>query len=394
MARCRTFRYLLQPTSRQKAALALLLRLQCELYNAALEERRGAWRWGRRSISYIDQTKTLTALREVRPEVLASGVTVCRGTLQRLDRAFSAFYRRCREGQRPGYPRFKSARRFDSLQWEDRSGWRLDEEARRLWLLGIGHVKVRQHRSLRGVPKAITVKREGRRWFVSVRCTEVPARPLPPTGKEVGIDLGICALVATSDGELVTEGRFAKRAAGKLACAQRAFSQKRRGSKRRERAAVAVGRAHRKIANQRRDLHHQLSRRLVDAYDFIVVEDLRIAQMVRRPRPRPDGTGGFLGASAKRGLNRSICDAGWGQLVAFLGYKAEEAGRQVLVINPRYSSLTCSSCGHRAQGNRLTQAVFSCQACGHGAHADVNAAVNILRAGRARQASACEGSGN
>jgi putative transposase len=203
----------LSPTVRQRAALAGLLRLQCELYNSALEERRGAWHWERRSVSYVDQCRTLTSLRAVRPEVLASGVTLCRGTLRRLDWAFAGFYRRCRAGQRPGFPRFRPRSRWDSLQWEDRSGWRLDAASRRLHLMGLGAFKVRLHRPIRGNPKAITVWREGRRWWVTIRCADVPAEPLPPTGRQVGIDLGVSVLVATSDGALITNERHAQRAA-------------------------------------------------------------------------------------------------------------------------------------------------------------------------------------
>ena len=177
-----------------------LLRHQCELYNAALEERRGAWKWERRSVTFFDQCRTLTQLRQDRPEILENGVVVCRGTLKRLDRAFCGFYRRCRRGQTPGFPRFKSAHRWDSVQWEDSGGWRLDADRGRLRLLGIGDVKVRLHRPVLGHPKAITVAREGRRWWVSVRCVDVPARPLAPTGRSVGIDLGVCAVIATSDG--------------------------------------------------------------------------------------------------------------------------------------------------------------------------------------------------
>ena len=221
MRRCRTFRYQLRPTVRQTAALEQLLRLQCALYNAALEERRGAWRWERRSVSYFDQTRTLTELRAVCPEVLSSGVTVCRGTLKRLDRAFQAFYRRCRAGEKPGYPRFRSATRFDAVQWEDRGGWRLDEASRRLHLHRIGSVRVHLHRPTRGTPKAITVRREGRRWYVSLRCADVPAQPLPPTGSEVGIDLGVGVLVATSDGLLAQAPRPAQRAKERLARAQK-----------------------------------------------------------------------------------------------------------------------------------------------------------------------------
>jgi putative transposase len=376
----------LSPTVRQQAVLAGLLGLQCELYNAALEERRGAWRWERRSVSYFDQCRTLTSLREVRPEVLACGVRVCRGTLRRLDWAFAGFYRRCRAGQRPGYPRFRPRSRWDSLQWEDRNGWRLDQVTRRLHLFGVGGLKVRLHRPIRGIPKAITVRREGRRWWVTIRCTDVPAEPLPATGREVGIDLGVTVLVATSDGALITNDRHAQRVAHRLARAQQSLATKRRGSRSRRRAVERVAAAHRGVRNRRADTLHQLSRRLVNDYDLIVHEQLIVSNLVRRPQPRPDGPGAYApnGAGAKTGLNRCIHDAGWGTLLAMIAYKAESAGRTVIAVDPRNTSRTCAQCAHVSAGNRRG-AVFECLACGHGAHADTNAAINILRAGRARQ---------
>ena len=121
-SRSRTYRYHLHPTYRQGQALERQLDYQRELYNAALEERIGTWKWDHKSISYVDQCRTLTGLKEVRPEVLGSGVTICRGTLKRLDLAFTAFYRRTRAGDTPGFPRFKSKQRYDSLQWEDTYG--------------------------------------------------------------------------------------------------------------------------------------------------------------------------------------------------------------------------------------------------------------------------------
>jgi putative transposase len=386
VGRCRSYRYLLSPTVRQQLGLIGLLGLQCELYNAALEERRGAWRWEQRSISYFDQCRTLTALRAVRPDVLTCGVAVCRGTLRRLDWAFAGFYRRCRAGQRPGYPRFRPRSRWDSLQWEDRNGWRIDEASRRLHVMGIGAIKVRLHRPIRGTPKAITVRREGRRWWAVIRCVDVPAQPLPPTGRHVGIDLGVHVLVATSDGTLITNDRHAHRAARRLARAQQALATKQRGSRSRRRAVERVAAAHRRVRNRRTDTLHQLSRRLVNDHDLIVHEALAISNLVRRPRPRPDGAGGYApnGAAAKTGLNRCIHDAGWGTLLAMIAYKAESAGRTVIAVDPRNTSRTCAHCAHVSAGNRRG-AVFRCQACGHEAHADTNAAINILRAGRAQQ---------
>jgi putative transposase len=393
VGQCRTFKYRLNPTCKQVVALEHLLALQCELYNAALEERRGAWRWERRSVTYIDQCRTLTTLREVRPEVLCYGVTVCRGTLKRLDRAFRAFYWRCASGQTPGYPRFKARSRFDSVQWEDRSGWKLETEQRRLRLRGIGEVKVKEHRALRGTAKAITVTRQGRHWWVSIRCVDVPATPLPKTGREVGVDLGVVNLATTSDGLIVSGERFARRAQDRLAAAQRDLTDKQRGSNRRRRAVQRVARHHRSVRNQRRDFAHRLSRSLVDDYDRIVLEDLKVASMVRRPRPRPGPEGSFEpnGAAAKSGLNRSIHDAGWGALVSMLAYKAEDAGRELVMVDPRFTSQRCASCGHTDKANRLNQATFRCLACGHRDHADVNAAKNVLWAGRAQRALARAG---
>jgi hypothetical protein len=172
--------------------------------------------------------------------------------------------------------------------------------------------------------------------------------PLPPTGRAVGIDLGVCAVIATSDGQLVTEGRYGRRGAEPLASAQMALAAKQRGSKRRARAVERVARAHRQIRNQRQDLAHRLSRALVNDYDLIVHEGLEIKNMVRRPKPRPNAEGGFdpNGAAAKAGLNRSIHDAGWGVILRMLAYKAEEAGREVFAVDPRNTSLRCSECGY------------------------------------------------
>ncbi|HUD69975.1 MAG TPA: transposase [Acidimicrobiales bacterium] len=258
----------------------------------------------------------------------------------------------------------------------------------RLYLYGIGDVKVHLHRAVRGTPKAITVKREGRRWFVSIRCVGVEPTPLAPTGREVGIDLGVVNLVATSDGELVVGPRFGRNAAASLAKAQRDLKLKRKGSNRRRRAVERVAEHHRTVRNQRRDLAHKVSRQLVNDYDLIVLENLKIASMVRRPKPRPflDGTYEPNGAKAKSGLNRSIQDAGWGELARMLAYKAEDAGRELRVVAPQFTSQRCSRCEHTDEASRRSQALFRCTACGYEAHADINAARNVLWAGRAQRA--------
>lgn len=252
-------------------------------------------------------------------------------------------------------------------------------------------MKLRWHRPLRGIPKTCTVRREGRRWRVTVFCADVPAQPLPATGKVVGLDLGVTHLVTTSDGQHLANHRPGKRAQDRLATLSRAFARTKRGSGRRRRAAQAIGAVHRTVARHRRDRAHQLSRRLVNEHDLIAVEDLHIPNMTRRPRPRPGDDGIFLpnGATAKAGLNRCIHDAGWGQLLRFIAYKAEDAGRHLIAVDARHTSQRCGHCGHTAAGNRHG-AVFRCLGCGHQADADVNAAGNILRAGLAQREAQAE----
>ena len=328
----------------------------------------------------------------MRPDVVAFGVTVCRGTLTRLDRAFAGFFARVRAGQTPGYPRFRSRSRFDSVEYPDTHGWRIHAEAGRLYLQGVGHVRLGLHRPWRGTPKTITVARRGRRYEVTMFCAEVPVQPLPATGRGVGIDLGVTSLLTTSDGRHVENRRPAQGASERLAEAQRALSRHRPGSVRRRALARRIGALHRRAANRRKDHAHQVSRRLVDDYDLIVHEDLRIAAMTKRPKPRKDPMDPehWLpnGARAKSGLNRAISDSGWGQLLRYVTYKAEGAGREVIAVDPRYSSLECSCCGHTERANRVSQAEFSCRSCDYRAHADENAARVIYGRGLARRESA------
>jgi putative transposase len=297
-------------------------------------------------------------------------------------------------GVKPGYPRFKGAARFDSVEWpKDGDGARWLPEAKRVYLQGIGQVKVDLHRPVQGRVKTIQVKRQGRRWMLVLSCDEVPTTPLPATGRQAGIDVGITSLATTSDGEHIDNPRWGRAAADKLAAAQQRLQRAKRRSRNRERKRETVAARHRKIANQRKDFHHKQALALVERYDLLVVEDLQIANMLRRakPVPDPDNPGQYLanGARAKSGLSRSIGDASWGGFVSKLRAKAEEAGRIWIEVDPRHTSDRCEACGHAAPENRVTQAEFRCTTCGHGPmQADEHAARNILRAGLALHAQA------
>jgi putative transposase len=392
----RAYVFRLRPTARQHVALAACVEAHRELYNAALQERRDAWAHSKTRIYYADQSAQLTQIRAARPDQAVWSFSSQQATLRRLNKAFAGFFRRVKTAAprvKPGYPRFKGAGRFDGVEWpKDGDGARWLPEQRRVYLQGVGQVKVHLHRPVVGRVKTIQVKRRGRRWVVVLPCADVPANPLPATGRRAGIDVGIASFATTSDGEHIDNPRWGRAAAGKLAAAQQRLQRAKRGSKNRAGKRETVAARHRKIANQRRDFHHKQARALVARYDLLVVEDLQIANMQRRAKPvaDPDSPGQFLknGARAKSGLSRSISDVGWGGFLNVLRAKAEEAGRTWIEVDPRHTSDGCEECGHAAPENRVTQADFVCQRCLHRAQADQMAARNILRAGLALHAQA------
>ncbi len=392
----RSFKFLLRPTRRQEIALTACLYDHRDLYNAALEHRRTAYCKAGVTIRYGDQSAELKEIRKADPDGQGRwSAGSQQQTLRRLDKAFQAFFRRVKAGQAPGYPRFKGRRWFDTIEWpalKNGAAWdsQPHDPVTRVYLFGIGHVRVHRHRPVKGTVKTISVKREGSRWYVVLSCDDVPAETLPATGAVAGVDMGVASLVTTSDGTHVASPRHLAAIADRLAMAQRDLARKKRGGKRRRKAVARVAVLLAKVRRQRLDGAHKAANALVRDYDLIAHEALQVANMTKRAAPKPDGEGGYLcnGGSAKSGLNRSILDAGWGVFLTVLAHKAESAGREVIAVNPANTSRTCAQCGHCAKENRVSQAGFRCQRCGHEAHADVNAAINILRAGLALRASA------
>ncbi|MFI7047322.1 RNA-guided endonuclease InsQ/TnpB family protein [Streptosporangium sandarakinum] len=384
----RSYKFLIRPTSKQAAALTACLEDHRALYNAALEHRRTAYAKTGVSIRYGDQSAELKHIRADDADGQGRwSFSSQQATLRRLDKAFAAFFARVKAGRTPGFPRFKGKGWFDTVTWpKDGDGCWWDSQpdhptATFVRLQGVGHVRVHRHRPVRGTVKTISVKREGSRWYVALSCDDVPARPLPATGAVVGLDLGVAWLVTTSDGEHLANPRHLTASAEQLTAAQRALFRKKRGSKRRRKAVARIAALHAKVRRRRLDGAHKAALAVVRGYDVIVHEDLRIANMTRSASGTIDAPGRSV--AAKSGLNRSILDAGWGVFLTILSHKAESAGRGLITVNPANTSRTCSRCGHVAKENRLTQAAFRCVTCGHAAHADVNAAKNILRAGLA-----------
>ncbi|MGK0617533.1 RNA-guided endonuclease InsQ/TnpB family protein [Meiothermus cerbereus] len=361
----KAFKYRLYPTQPQRNDLERTLALCRHLYNAALQERREAYQKAGKTVGFYEQKRWLPEIRTELPEYKGIHSQVLQNVIERVDKAFQGFFRRVRAGQKAGYPRFKGRERYDSFTFPQarQTGVKLQEGGKRVLIYGIGSVKVKLHRPLEGRLKAATVKREGEHWYLVFTC-EVEPRPLPSNDQAIGIDLGTNPhFLVTSEGGMVEAPRYYQKTQAKLARAQHSLSRRKRGSSRRKQAQRQVAKLHRKIANQRKDFHHKIARRLVNEYGTIVHEDLNI-----------------LGLARTR-LAKGVLDAGWGRFLQILAYKAEEAGRRVIKVDPKYTSQDCPVCGHRER-KPLWVREFRCSGCGGHFHRDVAAAINILAKAR------------
>nr|WP_279232216.1 transposase [Thermus albus] len=357
----KAFKYRLYPTKPQKRDLEKVLSLCRQLYNAALRERREAYKKAQKTIGFYEQKRYLPEIRAALPEYKLVHSQVLQDVIKRVDRAFQGFFPRVKKGQRAGYPRFKGKGRYDSFTFPQAevTGVKLQKDGKRVFLHGVGSVKVKLHRPLEGKIKTATVKREGDDWYIIFVC-EVEPKPLPESHEAIGIDLGTNPhFLVTSDGEMVEAPRYYQKTQEKLAKVQSELSRKKRGSNRYRKAKRQLAKLHRKIANQRKDFHHKLARRLVNRYGTIVHEDLNINGLSRSY------------------LAKGVLDAGWGQFLQILAYKAAEAGRRVIGVDPKYTSQDCPVCGHREK-KPLWVREFKCPSCGTLLHRDVAAAVNIL----------------
>jgi putative transposase len=379
----RAYKFRAYPTRPQEGRAARLLADHCDLYNAALEERREAWRRHSVNVSYGTQSAQLRAIRAADPDGQGlHSFTAQQQTLHRLDVVFRTFCSRAQAGG-AGYPRFKAYGRFHQVLFVAGDGARWQPAAGR-WAYArfraLGSVKVRQHRPVTGTVKTLQLKREHRRWYVIVVADREPV-PLPATRRKVGVDVGVARFLTTSAGDAVANPKFLANAQDVIADLQRRKERARRGSGNRKRIRRQLAREWRKVRSRRRDFHHKTARTLVNEFDVIALEKLNTQAMTHRAAPRPDDAGTWLpnGAAAKAGLNKMILDAGRAQFITILTGKAEEAGRRVVLVNPARTSTGCHQCGARC--HRPRQNLVICPEHG-GMDADINAARNIAtRAG-------------
>jgi putative transposase len=335
-------------------------------YNDLLAERKTAYEERRETVGKTAQLRRVKERKATNPGAAGVHSHILQVVVADLDRAFLGFFRRVKAGEAPGYPRFKGRERFRSFGLKEYgNGFRVD--GRRLKVFGIGRLAVRWHRPLEGAPKTLRLTRKAGRWYATFSCV-VDAQPWPPAGRDVGVDVGLHHLLATSEGEYVAHPHQYREGQRRLRVVQRTVARRKKGGASRREAVRVLQRHHEHVANQRRDFLNKVVHRLVSDYDLIALEDLRIPNLVRN-----------------RHLAKSILDAGWGSLVTHLTSKAASAGRVVRLVDPAFTSQDCSGCGRRFEGLTLADRWVSCGACGLSLDRDHNAAVNILhRAGHAR----------
>ena len=368
----KTFQYRLYPSKRQQRLLDQQLEECRWLYNHLLAERREAWEHRQESLRYYDQATSLPVLKAERPTLAGVHSQALQNVAARLDLAFHAFFRRVKAGEQPGYPRFRGQGRYGSITYPQVPvGCKLDADARRLRLHGVGLVKIILHRPPEGTPKTATIRRSSTgKWYVCFSCECAEPVPLPPTGQQVGIDVGLKTFATLSDGQEIANPRFFRQEEHALAKAQRRLSKEEKGTPERAERRQVVARVHERIAWRRSDFAHQRSRCIVNAFDLIAVEDLSVKGMTQT-----------------HCLAKSIHDAAWSQFASLLSYKAAWAGRRYVAVNPAYTSQDCSGCGHR-QALSLSDRTYSCSCCGLVLDRDLNAARNILALGQQCLASA------
>jgi len=356
----RSFKYRLYPSKAQERNLYRVLDAARGLYNMALAERKFAWQVEHRAIMGSELEALAKRYRKTFPYAQQMSAQTAQSVLKQVDLAYQAFFKRVKKGLRGGYPRFKGRLQFQSFLYPQYpTGAKVD--GRRLRLFGIGRVAVRWHRPVEGKIKTVRILHKAGKWYAIFVC-EVPIpEPLPATARAVGVDVGIASLITTSDGDKVDNPNYYRTAQRRLRILQRKLSRAKRGGKNRCKALLAVQHQQEHVANQRRDFLHKLSTELVRAYDVIAFENLRITNMMKNKH-----------------LSKSILDSGWGIFTQFLTYKAESAGREVLFVDPAYTSKTCSNCGTLFENLTLSDRWVTCD-CGLSLDRDHNAAINILK---------------
>lgn len=352
-----TIEFKLYPTSAQAETLKSWLRSCCWIYNRALEHRKKAYARRGDSATLNQQSRMLTEWRSRMDRLQSTPLYFERDALRRVDRGMQAFFRRLRAGWKPGFPRFKSHRRYDSMECLA-TGQYIRGDCH-VFIPKLGLVRFKgQKIVIIKTQKLLRVIRRGSEWFGQVVVEAVgPSRKIEDRGP-IGIDVGLASFATLSTGEKIENPRWARKAEVRLRIAQRHLSRCVRGSRNRRKAVNRVRTIHEKVRLQRRNFCHRLSRRLVDSHPIIAVENLNLKGLCRAR------------------LRKSVMDAGWAIFLNQLERKAENAGRKVVRVDARYTSQTCPQCG-AVKKKSLSERVHRCD-CGCVLDRDVAASRVIL----------------
>ncbi len=372
----KAYKYRLYPNSQQAEDLQHWLDMCRNLYNAMLEQRFVALQrpYGRRKYIRLhgpegQQPMVAEKAQMLPPEYYAIASNVRQNVAKRVDNSFQRWYKKLARR-----PRFQSWRRYDSFQFESPTSWELNYDPTRrhshVRIGRIGWVKIRMDRNIQGEPRTLTIRKRAGRWWAIISCRNVPERELPASNNAVGIDLRVTLSFCTlSTGERIMPPRHLEQSLAKLRRLNKKYHRQQKGSNRREQTVLSLQRAHERVANQRREFHHELAYRIVRDHSLIVVEDISDLFMTEKWRREPYPP-----------LARAALDNAWGQFLSILENKALEAGRIFLKVDPKYSSQICSACGAMppVHGNKRE---YHCPVCGNTVPADTNAARNVLQMG-------------
>jgi putative transposase len=376
----RGYKFKLDPTPAQADSLARHVGVCRVIYNLALEQRRDHYRQFKAStgkvISFASQCRELTLLRAEFDWIRSVGVTCQEQALRDLDTAFQGFF-----SGRGGYPQFRKRGVNDSFRFKGRevAVRRLNKSWGVVKLFKIGEVRFRWTRGIEGKVKAATINLDSLGWHVSFS-TEAEADIEAGENPAIGIDRGVAQAVAYSDGSFAAfpKERIATLEA-KVRRASAALSRCVKGSNRRKVAKARVAALRSRMARVRKHFNHVETTRVARSFSVVCIERLNTKGMTASARGTIEQPG--VNVAQKSGLNRSILEIGWYQFQQLLAYKLPAAGGELRLVNPAYTSTTCSCCGLNDRDNRKSQAVYECAGCGSVMNADTNAAVNILQAG-------------
>jgi putative transposase len=364
----RTYKYRAYINSQTYERFNVILELCRTIYNLCLEQRQFAYKRFGKSVSCFDQIKQLPELKEEYIEFGQIPSQTLQNVVESVDKAYQGFFRRVKNGEKAGFPRFKGIDRYDSInlkQW----GWKLKDSY--LIIKNIGTFKLKLHRPMEGTIKTINIKKtKTNKIFVCFSCDNVPERLLPKTGKSIGIDVGCENFLTDSNNQVIANPRFLNKSQGILAKRQQVLSRRKKGSTSRGKARTLVAKIYERLRNQRRDFHFKIANGLVKENDIICIEKMNSFK-------------------SYRSLNRSMKDVAWFGFFDILRFKAEEAGKEVREIPVKNTSQLCSNCGELVE-KELSNRIHQCPNCGFTASRDHNASLNILRLGTSHQRSLTE----